>query len=85
MKTRREERKARGKALMGKYTQKQRTDTAHCLRSRPQQQLEEDHIPDILERQFEEWIDQEGITIEGIHHTYRNKMDKRKRKRTNHL
>ena len=61
------------KSLMRKYTQKQRTDTERCIRSRPQQQKEEDHIPDILERQIEGWMDQEGITIEDIRQTYRDK------------
>ena len=59
---------------MEKYTQKQRTDAEHFLRSRPHQQ-QEDHIPDIIERQIEKWMDQEGITIEDTQQTYHNKMN----------
>ena len=85
MNTGREERKERGKDLMEKCTQEQKTSTEHCLRSRPQQRPEEDHIPDVLERQIEERMGQEGITIDVLFQSYRNKMNKGKRKCANHL
>ena len=61
---------------MGKHAQQQKTDNGHCLRSRTQQQQEE-HIPDTLEKQIEEWMAREGITMENHQQAYRNENKQR--------
>ena len=75
-KTSSEEREERGEGPLGNYTQKQRTDTGHCVRSRSQQQQEEDYIPDAPERQIEEWAGHDGITVKDLKQTYRNKKNR---------
>ena len=61
---------------MGKYTQKQKTDAEHCIRSQSQQQQEGDHMPDALEQQIEKWMGEEGVTMEDLIQTYRTENER---------
>ena len=59
---------------MEKHNQQQKTDTAHCIRSRTQQQQQQEaeHVPDTSGKQIEEWMGKEGITMENLQQAYRN-------------